>query len=244
MASMTARRIGQRRSPLWCCVLASIVALAACGAPDYAFDATIRSDARCDRCPDAGVCLDLAADPQNCGGCNVVCPTPDNALPVCAARRCSFVCSGDYADCNADPRDGCEVHVVDSVSHCGRCDVYCSTPVPHTIPGCVNSQCRTNCSPGFGDCNHDLVTDGCEADLSTSMAHCGACGVPCVAPTNGSAMCTGLTCHVTCNPNFMDCDIDRTTPCETNTATSTMHCGFCNNPCATGQVCRAGVCGA
>ena len=41
--------------------------------------------------------------------------------------------------------------------------------------GCVPAGCVV----GRGDCNSDLVSDGCETDLANESSHCGACGSIC-----------------------------------------------------------------
>ena len=47
-------------------------------------------------------------------------------------------------------------------------------------------------------------------------------------------------CVVTCATGTADCNGDGT--CETNTNTSTQHCGGCNKPCETNQTCVNSVC--
>lgn len=76
-----------------------------------------------------GTCTNTATDPANCGGCDSggshTCPTLPGAAPVCASSTCGFVCLPGYADCNADPSDGCEVNVTANPFHCGGCGVSC-----------------------------------------------------------------------------------------------------------------------
>ena len=58
-----------------------------------------------------------------------------------------------------------------------------------------------------------------------------------------------LVCHFACDAGFGDCaddDVDdkgNDLGCETDTRTSTAHCGGCNNPCPEGQACTDSVCG-
>ncbi|MFW5739176.1 MAG: hypothetical protein ACOC1F_02295, partial [Myxococcota bacterium] len=58
---------------------------------------------------------------------------------------------------------------------------------------CENGACV--CDAGFGDCNGG--TDGCETDLSSDDAHCGACGVSCLG---GYACINGSCQEVGCVP--------------------------------------------
>jgi len=55
--------------------------------------------------------------------------------------------------------------------------------------------------------------------------------------------CSGGNCDGTCTSGFLDCDGNkRTNGCEININTNSQHCGGCNAPCATGEVCVNGVC--
>ena len=47
-------------------------------------------------------CTNTLFDPDHCGDCNTACPARPNALPVCAASQCDFVCASGWRDC-----DGC-----------------------------------------------------------------------------------------------------------------------------------------
>lgn len=73
-------------------------------------------------------------------GCTTAgdCPSPPNASPQCVANTCSFVCLPDYADCNMNNVDGCEVYTAADPNNCGGCNVVCSIPTPN----CVNSTCQ------------------------------------------------------------------------------------------------------
>jgi hypothetical protein len=59
---------------------------------------------------------------------------------------------------------------------------------------CVNQQCSYDCKPGFDDC--DSTASGCETNLLSNTANCGACGSACAgACQNGACkapIATGL----------------------------------------------------
>jgi len=58
------------------------------------------------------------------------------------------------------------------------------------VPSCASGVCGiAACTTGFGDCDNNVST-GCETDLRTSAAHCGACGRTCA---NGGT-CTNGSC--------------------------------------------------
>jgi len=94
------------------------------------------------------------------------------------------------------------------------------------------------CAGGWADCNGN-PSDGCETNLSTSVAHCSACNSPC-SVANATATCSGGQCTFTCIAPFADCDGMSSNGCEVNTDTSDAHCGGCGYACSLS--CNAGVC--
>lgn len=136
-----------------------------------------------ERCaPGSKACGDLCVSPDDpffgcasttCARCNV-----PNATAACVAGACAVgLCAAGFADCNGDPRDGCETDV-GTVASCGACGIAC--PVrPHVAVACVAGACTGVCDVGWGDCN-GKPQDGCERNLMTDEKHCGACGTRCV----------------------------------------------------------------
>ncbi|MGH7439761.1 MAG: hypothetical protein ACRENE_29065 [Polyangiaceae bacterium] len=112
----------------------------------------------------------------------------------------------------------------------------CSCNTPHAIPTCDTSgACAIqSCLPGWADCN-GLVSDGCEADLTTT-ATCTACSIQCT----GGQLCSSTGCVATCNPPLTQCG----TRCS-NLATSPVDCGSCT-PCLVPPpvyiTCSSGTC--
>jgi RHS repeat-associated protein len=100
------------------------------------------------------------------------------------------------------------------------------------------------CNPGFGDCDGNAC-NGCETDLTTTLADCGACGHTCGAIANGTPACVGGACVVgTCNPGFADCDKDPSNGCEASLSSVTS-CGACGHACLVANatpVCVGGAC--
>jgi len=71
--------------------------------------------------------VDTRVNPSNCGMCGRTCAFA-NAAATCAAGSCARgACNPGFADCNANPADGCEVDTRDTVEHCGACGRVCST---------------------------------------------------------------------------------------------------------------------
>ncbi|MFO0588684.1 MAG: hypothetical protein U0441_14135 [Polyangiaceae bacterium] len=67
----------------------------------------------------SGVCTSTANDPQNCGGCGVVC----GANEVCSGSQC--VCAAGYTDCNGS----CKNLLTDRYN-CGSCGHACHISPP------------------------------------------------------------------------------------------------------------------
>lgn len=110
-----------------------------------------------------GVCVDLESDAAHCGGCGQACA--DGA--ACAGGSCCDVglaaCGTACADLSTHPE------------HCGACGASCLFANVEAAT-CEAGACASmSCQEGFDDCNGDMA-DGCETDLLTDPANCGACG--------------------------------------------------------------------
>jgi len=130
-------------------------------------------------CASDGCESDLA-DPDNCGGCGIECGAGQecgrnhSGQPVCRDEctelgllRCRTINSEDRCvDPVSDPFD------------CGGCGIRCASSNGNEIGVCRGGVCTTECVPGFANCNGDS-DDGCEVDLRSDGANCGACGVAC-----------------------------------------------------------------
>jgi hypothetical protein len=82
--------------------------------------------------------------------------------------------------------------VTTALPELGCAEAACSPCVtPHASATCSpDGKCAAGvCENGFGDCNR-VGADGCEVDVTTADANCGACGVAC-APTQ---VCRKSTC--------------------------------------------------
>jgi hypothetical protein len=195
----------------------------------------------CNHNPADGCEANINTDPKNCGGCGIVC-SPNHVTPSCAAGVCNGTCDPGFMDCNGDLlSDGCEVNVVTDPNNCGACGVTCSGNHVTTRtcgPGANGPVCNGPCAAGFGDCNNNLLIDGCETNLNTNNNHCGSCGFVCpsgISCVNGACPCpAGLTlCQTTTGPTCVDIN------------TATLDCGGCNMACSTNNItplCAAGVC--
>ncbi|MDB4931361.1 MAG: uncharacterized protein JWM10_3845, partial [Myxococcaceae bacterium] len=169
--------------------LTSNVATATCAASACAIVTCGAGFADCDGMAVNGCEVDTRTSLAHCGGCGMVCATP-NASPACAASACGVgSCNAGFANCDAAATNGCEVDTRTTVAHCGGCGLACA--LPNATPACVASACAVAaCGPGFGDCDGNAA-NGCEVNTGASTAHCGGCGRVCPT-TQGCAagVCT------------------------------------------------------
>jgi hypothetical protein len=180
----------------------------------------------------ADTCVHTDHNPEHCGACGNAC----DAGQICADGNCATACPAGTTQCG----DLC-VDTGGNPAHCGACDAACPTP-ERTLAVCGAGVCGTRCEAGFGDCNNDEV-DGCEIDLESELAHCGACGAACPDPENALPACVDSACGLgQCLPGFANCDAEPGNGCEVVTATDSAHCGACGQACADDEVCSDGGC--
>jgi len=182
----------------------------------------------CDGDGNTGCETNTNIDPQNCSGCGNKCVIP-NATAVCTLGVCGVgTCNEGFADCNGDPKDGCEVNLKADVNNCSACGSRCAPA--NAVGSCVNGACTvTSCTPPYQDCN-GLPSDGCEANTHASVSNCGACGTVCDS-THGTPSCAYGVCSISCSTGYGNCDGDVRNGCEANTTTDALNCGSCLNMC-------------
>ncbi|MBL8600472.1 MAG: hypothetical protein JNK72_00965 [Myxococcales bacterium] len=190
---------------------------------------------RCD-----GACSNPQSDVLNCGTCGTVCAAVANATRACTSGRCGFTCNAGFADCDANPANGCEVFTGTDPRHCGACGTVCQGGANATAV-CNLGRCALDCAAGFADCDGNPA-NGCEVDTRSTTAHCGVCGRVCAMGANAAARCTQGACESSCNAGFADCDANVGNGCEVTLANNPAHCGACGNVCPSG-VCANGRCG-
>jgi len=193
--------------------------------------------------PNCGAnCVDLNTDVANCGGCGTACSFP-NSAPSCQNGACKIAsCNAGFADCDLSSSNGCEINVATSVANCGACGVVCSAN--HVAnPGCTGGSCTGSCVAGFADCNGNKQLDGCEVNVMTSVANCGACGAVCSNNHIVSPSCSGGLCSGACVAGFADCNNNKQIDgCEINVTNDPANCGGCGIACASGHACVASSC--
>lgn len=150
----------------------------------------------CNTCKDGDV---RVAD----DGCNK-CFCENNSWQ-CTLVECQPECKAGFAECDADPTNGCETDITTSVMNCGACGYYCAQA--GATSACVNGKCEiAECMAGYADCNGD-PSDGCEAVVGSGGCK-DRCDLPADAPepgpSTGDCDCPeGTTCvrHGSANPS-------------------------------------------
>ena len=166
----------------------------------------------------------IATDPNNCGACGTVCSSANMASRTCGGGACNGACTAGFADCNGNKQsDGCEINTTNNASNCGACGNVCS--LANASPGCANSACTiASCNAGWGNCDGN-TPNGCETNVLTSNANCGACGSVCML-ANASAACGGGTCNLqSCNAGYYNLDNVAANGCECLGTTGGLACG-------------------
>jgi hypothetical protein len=133
------------------------------------------------------------------------------------------------------------------IANCGGCNIQCPAG-PNASPTCVSGSCGFACLTGWSNCDTSS-TNGCEANLNTSLQHCGACGRACSNSQVLSLACSNGKCSSTCVLGFGNCE-QPTAPqaddgCELPTTSNLNNCGGCKSDCASQQLgmCSNNTCG-
>ncbi len=145
--------------------------------------------------------VELASSGLNCGACGRRCAAAANAQPACSAGSCAITCNPNFGNCNGNNLDGCETPLASDPMNCGACNMRCPS-ASGAAATCTSGMCGLACMTGQGNCDMNAA-NGCETDLTTSNAHCGACGNACNAPSNGSSRCAMGRCAITCDDGFI-----------------------------------------
>src|SRR6478735_84287 len=146
----------------------------------------------CDDSPLNGCETDLGST-SSCGSscANVsICSTQHGAAS-CSAGACAISCSASYADCGG-ANDGCETNLSSDPNNCNSCGKVCSSN--HlTARTCSSGVCNGACNAGYGDCDSNKQSNGCETDLQSDANHCGNCTTVCKYRSCAASVCAGTT---------------------------------------------------
>ncbi len=202
----------------------------------------------CNTDPVDGCETNTNSDPTACGSCTKDC-TQTAGDWVCTNGACKVnTCPAGKGDCDGNSGNGCETDVNTSLLNCGFCGNPCN--LPHATATCNAGTCAVaSCDAGYKDCDGNAV-NGCEVNVTTSAANCGACNRACANTHSTSQSCTAGACTPTCSPGYGDCSSPSAPTadngCETNLASNANNCGACGRSCdsthVSSRTCTAGRC--
>ena len=105
----------------------------------------------------------------------------------------------------------------------GTCDATCKiaqqqcTAIPNATGASSGGSCNYTCTTGFGNCDSQMIPNGCEADLNTNVNNCGGCGFACAFP-HAIPGCSNSQCQlVACDMGWFDHDGNAANGCELQT---------------------------
>ncbi|KAG0504843.1 hypothetical protein M758_N013600 [Ceratodon purpureus] len=139
-------------------------------------------------------------DVNNCGDCKKQCKDLPYTTKKCADGKCVYSCKPGWADCDKNIlKNGCETDTGKDATNCGACG-NCCKQVPYAVTKCSGGKCQEPvCKAGWGNCDKNMWSNGCEKDLGKDTANCGSCYNKCkVTLKGGEATCSGGKCGQQC----------------------------------------------
>jgi hypothetical protein len=126
--------------------------------------------------PGAATCASTSArrvcTPDGTGYMNVNCASGEQCTD--GACRATIVCMANSTFCNGDGQ----------LRRCNDTGTAFTSmtcpPAPNAATTCMDGRCVANCTAGFANCDGDAA-NGCEVNLQSAAANCGACGNTCQA---------------------------------------------------------------
>lgn len=203
-----------RSCPDGCCKDGACVALpqqndAACGKAGAACGACAAGEAcsagtcscgadSCDGCCRDGACVRASDMACGAGGASCSACAPGTR---CGGGEC--VC--DRTSCPTGCCDASGACQAASATACGTGGAMCrACMLAHATARCEAGGCAVaSCERNFGDCD-GADANGCEVNLTNTLAHCGACAQPCAPRENATVSCAASRCEYKCKDGYRE----------------------------------------
>ena len=146
----------------------------------------------CDDSSVNGCEIDLTST-STCGStcANILACSTQHGTASCGSGVCDISCSPNYLSCGGT-NDGCETSIGTDPDHCGSCTTACSSNHMATRT-CGSGTCNGACTGGYGDCDTNKLSNGCETDLQSDANHCGNCTTRCKYRSCMAGACNAST---------------------------------------------------
>lgn len=149
----------------------------------------------CLRCESGDGLCPIGCTYEKDGDCRHALGAPCTSNDECESGHCrdgvccDSACTGECEACDLPGIEGtCTVIDLDTdVENCGVCGRACSTQ--NIEVECRGGKCDGECREGFLDCDGNKTKNGCEIDVRTDPAHCGACFNACEYPACEDGEC-------------------------------------------------------
>ncbi len=154
-------------------------AIAGCASGTCGIGSCNSGFADCNHLSADGCETNINTDINNCGACGAACALA-HATAGCSSGTCTIAsCNSGFANCDANPSNGCETNINTNVSNCGTCGNICATA--NGTAGCTSGSCTVaSCNAGFAHCSG--MGTNCETATGNDPNNCGTCGVLVLPP--------------------------------------------------------------
>lgn len=119
-------------------------------------------------CPDGHCCNGACVSNRSVNSCGTSCSpctARANTFAGCDGTACTYACYAGFGDCDGNAANGCETGTVQSMQHCGGCNLACQ-PANASNGRCAGGTCTYEaCTIGYRDCDN-TSRNGCEARVS------------------------------------------------------------------------------
>ena len=184
-----------------------------------------------------GLCVAETDPLYGCGSPSCAPCAIAHGTASCQGGTCVVAsCNKGYANCNANPADGCETDLTRATT-CGGCNTACPIAAPFCAPSGGTFACTTGCTGAAPlRCGNDCV------DPTSNVKHCGGCNAPCPAVAHATSACQARACTFTCKADFGDCNSNPADGCEAKVTDDPANCGACRHVCPADTTCKNASC--